>query len=354
MSKWCFHLHGVLRRCAGRLLLLCGGKDHILNCNYLERKRFAALCVLTAVGAFGVFSSPAKGEFVAAFRERSTSCFISAVGEIYALNDERLAKAVILTDSSQHPFRWQSAVRSFARWRSQWIVADGSKRLLQFRANGVYAGVVEVPIRVGRLVTAGNYLWALNLLATKPDEQLWYSADGKKFSPLKTLGRQRPFDSPLENLVLLGGDRQGDLYAASMVGPPILRRVWPPKRALEIRLAYSRSAFRAGLEKPEGLIDDVSSYSQPVRDVLGLDDASVVIVRNREDIRNASGKLELWSGRRADRYDSVGHHVGTAVFPRSINWIASTNGTSIRGINKAGEIAIAKWETPIPGEIVKP
>ena len=323
--------------------------------------RVSNRCVTAAAAGvllFGCNVAAATGaEFVAAFRELPVSYLLTATGEIYGVRpgDSVPTSVFVLSDTAaRRPFRWNSAVRSFVRWRSEWVVADGSKRLLHFDAGGAFSGSVEAPFRVGKLAVAGKRLFALNVLANNAGEQVWQSTDGKHFSPLKRNGENRRFESPLDNLILLGGGHGDELYVASLIGPPVLHRIWPPDRLQDLRLAYSRSTLRAGLEEATGFIDDVTPYSQPIRDLVVSEQGDVLVLRNREDVRTPSGRLELISGQRADRYDASGRHMATAVFPRTMNWITLVTPASVWGMSKSGDIATAKWGKPIAGEILKP
>ncbi len=296
----------------------------------------------------------AGAEFVAAFSDPSGSFLIDAVGTIHALQPNgSIAKAIVLSQSPGKPFRWTRPVRTFARLGASWFAADGTERLVQFRADGTYSGEVAVPFRIAALAVAGNRLWALNMLAMRSDEQLWFSTDGRKFAAYDALSKQQ-FDSPLDNLVLLEGNRAGDLFFGSMIGPPVLKRVRPPAKPVAFPLAYSRTKQRTTFENAEGMVDEVTPYSQPARHLMAIDDGSVAVLRNREDILNASKKLEAWIGRRVDRYDASGRHVATGVFPETARFVVAVTKTEAVGISRSGGTIIAKWGKPVPGTVWTP
>ena len=80
----------------------------------------------------------------------------------------------------------------------------------------------------------------------------------------------------------------------------------------------------------------------------------MIVLRNREDVRGPSGKLEPLLGRRADRYDRSGKQIATAMFPKAVQWIAFPTSTTIGGVTKNGETFIVKWAAPRAGEILDP
>ena len=288
------------------------------------------------------------------FSDPSGSFLIDAVGTIHAVQPNgSITKALVLSQSAGKPVRWTRAVRTFARLGASWFAADGTERLVQFRADGTYSGEVAVPFRIATLTVAGNRLWALNMLAMRSGEQLWFSTDGRKFTAYDASPKQQ-FDSPLDNLVLLEGNRAGDLFFGSMIGPPVLKRVRPPAKPVAFPLAYSRTKQRTTFEDAEGLVEEVAPYSQPARHLMAIDDGSVAVLRNREDILNASRKLETWIGRRVDRYDASGRHVATGVFPETARFVVAVTKTEAVGINRSGAAISAKWGKPVPGAVWTP
>ena len=293
-------------------------------------------------------------DFVAAFSDPSGSFLIDASGAIHAVQPNgSIAKTIVLSQSPGKPLRWARPVRTFARLGASWFAADGTERLLRFRADGMYSGEVTVPFRIAALTVAGNRLWALNMLAMRSDEQLWFSTDGRNFTAYDASSKQQ-FDSPLDNMVLLEGNRAGDLFFGSMIGPPVLKRARPPAKPVAFPLAYSRTKQRTAFEDAEGIVDEVAPYSQPARHLMAIDDGSVAVLRNREDILNASKKLETWIGRRVDRYDASGRHVATGVFPETARFVVAVTKTEAIGISRSGGTIRAKWGKPVPGAVWTP
>ena len=158
----------------------------------------------------------------------------------------------------------------------------------------------------------------------------------------------------MSRLVVVRGSSTGDVYVASIVGAPVIHRVWPVNRRVDLAIAYSRSKARSEMEHAVGFVEDVTAYSLPLRDVLPLSDGSFVILRNREDVRGAGRTLDLLKGRRADRYDRAGHQVATAVFPRSVHWLTEVTDGAVTGVSNKGDIVATNWGKALPGEIISP
>ncbi|HSY51732.1 MAG TPA: hypothetical protein VLC46_23215 [Thermoanaerobaculia bacterium] len=311
----------------------------------------AAAVVLAIAVAFGA----AAVDFKDAFRTRKMSYLMTPVGEIYAIDPQHpLHRAFLFHYANNLPYRWSRTPLGFVRWNSGWLVADGSNYLTHFRDDGLFDALVELPVRVVKVAATDDAVWAVSLIATNSAVQLWRSTDGHSFAPY--MGGTSPvrFTSLANSLLILTASPEGDVYVASIIGPPIVHRVWPPDRRSEIRIAYSRSKMRAGMEEIYGAVDDVTEYSLPLRDILPLPDGGFAVLRNREDVRGATGKLELLKGRRADRYDRAGHQTATAVFARSVHWLTEVTRSKVIGVSNAGDVVVAAWGKPVPEEIVVP
>jgi hypothetical protein len=312
----------------------------------------AAAVVLAITAAF---SAPPAVTFVDAFRTPSTSYFLTPIGEIYfAARGQSPKKLLVLHYANNLPYRWPKNPASFAQWRSEWLVANGANQLVRFTHDGMFTGFVELPIRSPKVAVTNDAIWITNLLAGNVARQLWRSTDGHTFVGQTEGASQARFTSPAKNLLVLAAGADGDVYVAAIIGPPVVRRVWPPNRRAEIRIAGSRSKMRAAMEEIYGVVDDVTDYSLPLRDLLPLPDGGFAVLRNREDVRGSTGKLELLKGQRADRYDRGGHQLATAVFPRSAHWLTAVTSTKVIGVSNAGEIVEATWGKAIPEEILPP
>lgn len=279
---------------------------------------------------------------------------VTMSGEVFRVNAGRVEKVFVFSDRVGQPHIWMRPPRNFVLWRAEWLVSDFSNHLYRFDLTGIYRGLITLSFRPGAIVVAGDSLWALNTAAPDSTRQFWRSTDGVSFSPIQLSSGIQRFDSPLGNLVLVAGDRKGLLYEMSIIGPPILHRAYPPGARLDISLAYSRSRARARRDHASGYIQDVSPYSLPVRDLLPLTGGRIVVLRNREDVRTASGQLVLDLGRRADLYAAQGQHRMTATFPASVNWIVETTPSAVLGMTRSGDLVVARWQRAELGGIVEP
>jgi hypothetical protein len=280
---------------------------------------------------------------------------MTPIGEVYMIDPAHpLHRTFLFHYANNLPYRWSRHPFSFVRWSSSWLVADGSSHLTRFHEDGRFDAFVELPVRVAKLAVAGDAIWAVNLIARDASEQLWRSTDGHTFAPYAGFAAAARFTSPANSLLVLTGSPDGDVYVAYIVGAPVVHRVWPQDRRSEIRIAYSRSKIRAGMEDIYGAVDDVTNYSLPLRDLVTLPDGGLVVLRNREDVRGPMGKLELLKGRRADRYDRAGHQTATALFARSVHWLTEVSRSKVIGVSEAGDVVVATWGKPVPEEIVVP
>ncbi|MDQ6801084.1 MAG: hypothetical protein M3041_09635 [Acidobacteriota bacterium] len=321
------------------------------NRTHMTRPKMTAAAMVAAVIAIGETASGA--DLTAAYRTPATCFLMSGAGEIYEANPrEGLKKLFVLSDATGEPYHWINLPRSFVQWKSEWLVTDMSNRVVRFSAKGMWVGFIPLPFRAATLTVVGNSLWSLNHLATSPTNQLWRSTDGMTFTPVNVFSSTERFHSPLRNLLLVAGDGAGKLYVMPIIGPPILHQAYPAM--IGIQLAYSRSKQREVLQDADRIIADVTPYSLPARDLFPLDLRGIVVLRNREDVRSASGTLELWLGRRADRYDDASHHVATALFPQSVHWIVGVTPTTVIGVDRSGHVVSATWGKPVRGEIITP
>lgn len=318
--------------------------------------RNRSLAAVLALAVLPLLARTAAGEqFADAARQPDGAFLLTRGGDVYwtALAGPAPQKRFTLSDAAGHPYRFSRRVRTFARWHSEWLAADGTAQIVRFRADGVLAGIIDTPFRAGKLFVAGGRLWALSILAASPADQLWFSDDGKRFTAAGGDASHR-FESPNDNLILVGGNGKGDVFVAPIIGPPVLQRVWPAGKRRRFELAYGRTRGRATLEKAEGTIEDATPYSQPVRDFVAGDSGDLIVLRNLEDVRNGAGRLERIRGRRVDHYDPNGRHLATASFPASMRWILAATPTEIRGLTESGTLASAPWGKPQPGEVWQP
>jgi hypothetical protein len=291
-------------------------------------------------------------EFVTAFRDSSSAYALTQIGEIYQIHGPAVTKAVTLSDAAGRPYRWQNPPKSFVRWHGEWVVCDNSARLLWFSNRGTFVRATNVPVRADKIAVAGDALIVHSVVANTMAEQFWATVDGKSVARVPVADTRR-FESPLENLLVIAGGRHGEIYSAPLLGPPVVHLAWLAGRRRDIAVAYSRTAFRASLERPTGVVDDVDPYSQPLRDLYPLEDGGLAVLRNREDVRGHDGKTQSMVGRRLDRYDRAGRQTATAQFPSTMRWVIAVTERDVTAVSRTGDIATAVWGKPLSGEILK-
>lgn len=312
--------------------------------------------VLLVVAVLLIGWQAAAADFEAAYRDRSAIYLLSSVGDgIYVPQPAGAPKRILsFFDAAGRPYRWQKNPTGFARWRSQWIVADTTNRLVRFNEKGIVTGFIELPARASSLATPGDGISFLNPLAVRPSQQLWHSSDGKTFRPVPQPDavEDETFSNPTRNLVVVAGSPDGALYFAWVIGPPVLRRALDPAGGKTFPLAYSRTKLRSSLDEVVGDSGDVTRYSLPTRDLLALEGGSVVVLRNREDVPDGAGRSKAIQGLRADRYDAAGRHVATATFSEPVRWLSSPRSDGLSGITREGATVTAQWAKPLPGIIL--
>ncbi len=287
-----------------------------------------SICVLLSAAAWAFFGSTelAASDFPSAFHDRSGTYLLSGIGDgVYVPQPGSPPRLMIaFRDPSGKPFRWQKAPSGLAHWQSTWLISDGSIRITRFKEDGAFLGFFQ-------------------------------TADGKKFSPLPPPagGGDAPFPNLSHNLLVIGGSAGGSLYFIPLFGQPVLRRILPAGSEQAIPIAYSRSQYRSSLDEVIGEVGDATKYSLPARDLLVLDGGDVIVLRNHEDIRGTSGRIEPIKGLRADRYDRSGKHIATATFKDSARWLVASGNDAVSAMTREGAPVAARWGKPIPGEILR-
>jgi hypothetical protein len=319
------------------------------------RNRLLLLAI--ASGAFLGATEIAALDFPSAFHDRSGTYLLSAVGDgVYAPQPGSPPKLMItFRDPSGGPFRWQKSPRGLARWQSAWLISDGTTRITRFKENGAFAGVLDLPAHASFITVCGPALCFVNPVARSPSERIFKTVDGKKFLPLPPPagGGDEPFLNLSHNLLVIGGSTDGTLYFIPLFGQPILRRLLPAGTEKAIPIAYSRSQFRASLDEVIGEVGDATKYSLPARDLLVLEGGDVIVLRNHEDVRGASGRLEPIKGKRADWYDRSGKHIATATFNDSARWLVSFRKDAVSATTRQGVPLTSRWAKPIAGEVLR-
>jgi len=306
--------------------------------------------VFLALWLSAIPSRAATREFVAAFRDSSGAYVLSDDAAIYRLGSAHPSKLIQFSAPHGGAYHWLNEPTSFVRWRDGWLVSDASSTLLSFRPNGTFDRRVELPVRADRLAVSAGKLIVHNLLASTEAEQYWRSSDGVTVTRLSASDATK-FASPLDNLVIVSGSEHGELYSGILIGAPLLRVISEDGKERKIAVAYTRTRARASFEHPRGIVDDISGYSQPMRDLYAPAAGGVVVLRNREDVKDAAGKPSPYVGRRADLYDGTGRHLATAVFPVTVRWVVSADFKTIACVTKDGDPYQAAWGKPIEGGV---
>lgn len=240
-------------------------------------------------------------------------------------------------------------------WKSEWLVANNTDRILRFSADGRYLGDRAVPAVVSDISTAGETLWLHHSLGARGVAEFWTSRDGANFeaAPGWERGTRRGTVAAIvEGQSLLAGGRSGELLVVYRVGPPTLYRLASHRPAEVWPLAYRRSRARAALERYRPDREELTDYSLPALDLAPEGDGTVLVLRNRED-RVASDRGQvIEEGRRVDRYAADSAHMGTAEFSEGIRWILRTWGKEVLGLTRNGRLQRAAFGRPQPGGLV--
>jgi len=316
--------------------------------NVIQFRRFPI--ALALAGAI-VLSAAPKAEFVAAWRDAEQAALIDSAGRIHFFGAQGVTRSVALTANGR-PMTWRHAPTSFTRWNSEWLVADGTPQLRRFNASGVFIAVVAVPANFSDLAVAGRTLWAANYLSKSPSTRLWSSSDGRTFTPVPMKDDvEDPLAALFRSHMILAGSPRGDLFLAHLIDAPVVHRFYPPSRRASQSVAYSRSRSRANLQMARSDVEDLAKYSTPVRDMIALTTA-LVVLRNREDVRLPQGVVTQ-QGIRADQYDAEGRHTASAVFPEPMKWILRSDARHVTAVTTGGVVRVGRWGKPIAGGIVR-
>jgi hypothetical protein len=251
--------------------------------------------------------------------------------------------------------KWRRPPFGFTRWRDEWLFVDGTTTLHRFTSKGAALPPRRLPVAATDIVTAGHILWIYNSLPRHNGPRFWTSATADEFRPTAaSIGDADipPRERVLQTQLALVGAPNGDLLYAHLVGPPALTRVKVNGDAKRISLAYTRSARRAALVRVVSEATDPSMYSTPVRHVAVGANGDILVVRNREDVRDASGRIREEQGRRVDRYTTDGKHVGTAVLTVSTLWVLSEAPGAVVAITPDGMLVRGAFGKPIPGGVI--
>jgi hypothetical protein len=312
----------------------------------------AVVVLFTATVAARMDALPPMPVFVAASRSSDSAVFLEESGEtLFVQSGLEPPKTLLRLTLPRPPIRRPSAI---ALWRSEWLAANGSDKLLRFSSEGHFLGDRTLPGSISELVTAGDVLW-IHGLGARGVAEFWSSRDGVRFDAAPVSGRpvaKNTISAVVEGQAVLAGRPDGVLLVGYLIGPPTLYRLSLDRRVETWKLAYRRSAERAGLEAYRNDRQELTDYSAPVRDLVANSDGTVLVLRNREDRRGGKKQLEIEVGQRVDQYASDGAHIGTASFGETIRWILRSRGKEIVALTREGRVLHAPIGPPQPGGLV--
>ncbi len=244
---------------------------------------------------------------------------------------------------------------SIARWRSEWLGADGTERVRRFGPDGKQLGLIVAPVPVADIAASRLRIWAHGLFESKDGTILWHSDDGRSFQPAPQVPRS-PSRGGLsrltENQAVLSVTSEGDAVLAPLIGPPELYVVRPGKGTEVRRLAYVRSSRRDSLRTAGGGELPVGELSAPVRDILPMANGELLVLRNREDRNDPGGRPVEEKGLRVDRYSPAGSLLATAVLRETARWVLHADDGGVLALSPKGHVLRARFGEPDPGRIV--
>jgi hypothetical protein len=315
-------------------------------------KTVAALTLVVSAAAAAA-STP---RFVAAHRENGVAWLLDSNGQALYLqkNGDTPVESVRLTDPQSHPIRWGHNPTGLARWGKDWLVVNGERKLFQFSAGGVLEKTTDLPGAITEIAVSGRVLWVYDSLPSTHADRVWQSTNLVQFAPIKVQivdDRNGSKGSRLVRAQLIWTPgRAGEVYFAHALGAPEVMELSVKGAAHSIPFAYSRSKARALLDDYVPGNDDLEKYSTPLRDMATEADGSLLVLRNREDVRRTQG-ITLERGLRIDRYVN-GRHAATATLPQLMRWILHSDTRSVTALSESGEVITAKWDRPVPGGIL--
>jgi hypothetical protein len=320
-------------------------------------RRLLALVVATVV-AWAPVAATGLGpslDYVDVFRNRGEVWLLDGVRhELHRQGGgERPAKVFDLLDGSGKPRTWPRPSTGFTSFQADWLVVDGSDLLLRFSSTGRLKSSQTLPAPAWIIVSSGAQLFTYDVRPSSRGQRLWKSKDGRHFDPvgpreLETSGGQ----GILSAQRILAGGAGGDLFIAPVIGPPKLWRLGRSGAVSRVPLAYSRTARRSTLDGSVEDEYDLTQYSAPVADILIREDEEIVVLRNREDVRDRQGHVEVQERRRADRYSAGGKHLASVEFPESAGFLLRDEGGSLTALTRSGAIMTAAYSRPALGGIL--
>jgi hypothetical protein len=314
-------------------------------------KTVAALTLVVSAAA-----AAAAPRFVAACHENGVSWLLDSNGEALYVqkNGDAPVESVRLTDPQSHPIRWGHNPTGLARWGKNWLIVNGERKLFQFSAAGVLEKTTDLPGAITEIAVSGRVLWVYDSLPATHADRVWQSNNLTQFTPVNVPivdDRNASKGSRLVRAQLIWTHgKAGNVYFAHALGAPEVVELSEKGTAHSIPFAYSRSKARAMLEDYVPGNDDLEKYSTPLRDMAAGADGTLLVLRNREDVRKGQA-ITLERGLRIDRYVN-GRHAATATLPQLMRWILHSDAKSVTALSESGQVITAKWDRPVPGGIL--
>jgi hypothetical protein len=317
--------------------------------------RVAAL--VAAVGALAPALNAAP-LFTAAYRSNSEAWLIDDVGKaIYRqAGDQPPQVAVPLRNLQKSAFVWRHRPCGLVRFRSDWLIADGTRMLYMFDSSGVFKRRLTLPAPSFDVFATGDEQIFVYDSHPGPDGgRLWSSSDLMTFRAvpfrIHREGMTRRERLLTIHLAFAAGNRT--FYFVPGIGEAVATKVAVGTWKVSLfQLAYRRSRERV-LALKTLASTDLEAYPAAARDLVLLPSGELLVLRNREDVRNDRNTMTVRQGQRVDRYSGDGSHVATASLPKTCRWILAATTTELRALGADGTIVTASFRQPEAGGITE-
>jgi hypothetical protein len=291
-----------------------------------------------------------SGAAVYLLDEDGTAVYTHRVGRAPVISfDRRLTSA-----SGNEPWRWSKPPMSFGPLGDRLLVVNGTTSAELFAAGGRHLRTIKLPIPATAAFSNGDEIWIYSALPSVSGRRFWRSRDGEHYAAVPyDLSVSSDLRARFLELQLTGSlAPDGTLYFAQLIGPP---------RALQLRadgtivrqlaVAYSRTKRRNSLVAYRPGANEPTDYSSPVAEITFFGDV-IVVLRNREDA-TVNAAVSEQTKRRADVYDTAGHHRGTATFTESVRTITGFSGGRITALVNGDRVVTAAVGKAEQGRIVE-
>jgi len=298
---------------------------------------------------------PSPPEFVAIARAQSGAWLLEgSSGYLWRQTGEDPPAQQVRLRRKSSGLLW-SDVTGFAAVQDGWLIAGRKGRLERYSTAGEFLRDADAPGEIGDVVRSGSMVWALPLIAPGPARHLLLSPDGERFSYVLLQAHTEDvigtgITGVFDSAVHVTADRDEGAALVRFVGGPVAFRIRLDGSRRTVQLAYRRSARRDAMRRFEATQTDLQSYSSPARDLLVLPDGSLLVLRNREDVRTSKG-LETRVGTVVDLYSQDGRHGASAELPHSARFIVHSEGQRVVCVAADGRVLASDLGPPIAGGI---